>query len=151
MVWHLARWAKNRAISSTNVLHYPTLARVARDYLAIQGSAVKCERAFSSSGQTITDRRNSLHPQTVGALQILKSASVCQQPHLCDRGSSQACIGMIALFFSHSCHSVMISPILGSSGMISDGSLWNKGSFCWYVIHPEIAGQPACLERSRGP
>ena len=53
---------------------YPTLARVARDYLPIQSSAVKCERAFSSSGQTITDRRNSLHPQTVGALQILKSA-----------------------------------------------------------------------------
>jgi len=57
-----------------HALRYPTLARVARDYLAIQGSAVKCERAFSSSGQTITDRRNSLHPQTVGALQILKSA-----------------------------------------------------------------------------
>ena len=55
-------------------LRYPTLARVARDYLPIQGSAVKCERAFSSSGQTITDRRNSLHPQTAGALQILKSA-----------------------------------------------------------------------------
>ena len=53
---------------------YPTLARVARDYLAIQGSAVKCERAFFSSGLTITDRRKSLHPQTVGALQILKSA-----------------------------------------------------------------------------
>ena len=57
-----------------HALSYPTLARVARDYLAIQGSAVKCERAFSSSGQTITDRRNLLHPQTVGALQILKSA-----------------------------------------------------------------------------
>ena len=57
-----------------HALRYPTLARVARDFLAIQGSAVKCERAFSSSGQTITDRRNSLHPQTVGALQILKSA-----------------------------------------------------------------------------
>ena len=59
-----------------HALHYPTLARVARDYLAIQGSAVKCERAFSSSGQTITDRRNSLDPQTVSALQILKPAYV---------------------------------------------------------------------------
>jgi hAT family C-terminal dimerisation region len=57
-----------------HALRYPILARVARDYLPIQGSAVKCERAFSSSGQTITDRRNSLHPRTVGALQILKSA-----------------------------------------------------------------------------
>lgn len=57
-----------------HALGYPTLARVARDYLAIQGSVVKCERAFSSSGQTITDRRNSLHPQTVSALQMLKSA-----------------------------------------------------------------------------
>jgi hypothetical protein len=57
-----------------HTLRYPTLARVARDFLAIQGSAVKCERAFSSSGQTVTDRRSSLHPKTVGALQILKSA-----------------------------------------------------------------------------
>ena len=57
-----------------HAFHYPTLARVARDYLAIQGSVVKCERAFSSSGQTITDRRNSLNPQAVGSLQILKSA-----------------------------------------------------------------------------
>jgi len=55
-------------------LRYPILARIAHDYLPIQGSAVKCERAFSSSGQTITDRRNSLNPRTVGALQILKSA-----------------------------------------------------------------------------
>jgi hypothetical protein len=47
---------------------------MARDFLAIQASSVKCERAFSSSGQTITDRRNSLYPQTVDALQILKSA-----------------------------------------------------------------------------
>ena len=96
-----------------HALHYPTLARVARDYLAIQGSAVKCERAFSSS----------IRPDHHVPTQLTRSANcrcssdsqvcVCQQPHLCDRGSSQACIGMIALFFSHSCHSVMISPDSG--------------------------------------
>ncbi|KIJ33584.1 hypothetical protein M422DRAFT_128513, partial [Sphaerobolus stellatus SS14] len=53
---------------------YPTLARIARDYLAIQGSAVPCERCFSSSGQTGTNRRNRLLPKTFEALQILKNA-----------------------------------------------------------------------------
>jgi len=47
---------------------------MARDYLAIQGSAVPCECCFSSSGQTGTVRRNSLLPKTFEALQILKNA-----------------------------------------------------------------------------
>ncbi|KIJ25800.1 hypothetical protein M422DRAFT_88439, partial [Sphaerobolus stellatus SS14] len=49
------------------------LSRMARDYLAIQGSAVASERTFSSAGITGTDRRNRLLPETFEALQILKS------------------------------------------------------------------------------
>ena len=52
---------------------YPTLARIARDYLAIQGSSVPSERSFSSGGLTDTKSRNPLSPETFEALQILKS------------------------------------------------------------------------------
>jgi hypothetical protein len=52
---------------------YPTLARIARDYLAIQGSSVPSERAFSSGGLTGTKLRNRLSPQIFEALQILKA------------------------------------------------------------------------------
>jgi hypothetical protein len=55
-------------------LQYPILARIAKDYLAIQGSAVSSERAFSGGGITGTPHRNSLHPKTFGHLQLLKSA-----------------------------------------------------------------------------
>jgi hypothetical protein len=56
-------------------LQYPTLSRIARDYLPIQGSAVPSERAFSSGGITSsTLRRNLLAPSTFGALQLLKAA-----------------------------------------------------------------------------
>jgi hypothetical protein len=53
---------------------YPTMKRIARDYLAIQGSATPSERAFSSGGITDTARRNRLSPEAFEALQILKSA-----------------------------------------------------------------------------
>ena len=42
------------------------------DILSIQASSVPCERVFSSSKETITARRNSLSPQLVEALQLLK-------------------------------------------------------------------------------
>ena len=47
---------------------------MARDYMAIQGSATPSERAFSSGALTDTKRRNRLAPKTFEALQILKSA-----------------------------------------------------------------------------
>ena len=47
---------------------------MARDYLAIQGSAVPSEQAFSSGALMGTRRRNRLTPATFEALQILKSA-----------------------------------------------------------------------------
>ena len=53
---------------------YPILARMARDYLAIQGSATPSERAFSNASLTDSKQRNRLAPDTFEALQILKSA-----------------------------------------------------------------------------
>ena len=47
---------------------------MAWDYLAIQGSAVPSERAFSSSGITATTRRNRLLAEIIESLQCLKSA-----------------------------------------------------------------------------
>lgn len=47
---------------------------MARDYLAIQGSATPSERAFSGGGITGTPSRNRLTPAVFEALQILKSA-----------------------------------------------------------------------------
>jgi hypothetical protein len=46
---------------------------MARDYLAIQGSATPSERAFSGGGITGTPNRNSLSVASFEALQILKS------------------------------------------------------------------------------
>jgi hypothetical protein len=47
---------------------------MARDYLAMQGSSVPSERAFSSGALTGTSLRNWLNPDVFEALQILKSA-----------------------------------------------------------------------------
>ena len=50
------------------------MSKIAKDHLAIQGSAMPLEHAFSSSGITATACRNALLPETFGALQVLKSA-----------------------------------------------------------------------------
>lgn len=42
------------------------------DYLPIQASSVPCERAFSSSAETDTNRRNRISPVLMEALQMLK-------------------------------------------------------------------------------
>jgi hAT family C-terminal dimerisation region len=55
-------------------MQYPTIARIAKDYLAIQGLAVPSECAFSSSALTATARRNRLLSETFGQFQLLKSA-----------------------------------------------------------------------------
>jgi hypothetical protein len=60
--------------SQQHSTQYPVLARIARDYLAIQGSSVPSERAFSGGGLTGTRLRARLSPQVFEALQILKSA-----------------------------------------------------------------------------
>ena len=53
---------------------YPTLSRMARDYLAIQGSATPSERAFSGGRLTGTKRHNHLNYEAFTGLQLLKSA-----------------------------------------------------------------------------
>ncbi|KDQ05947.1 hypothetical protein BOTBODRAFT_87606, partial [Botryobasidium botryosum FD-172 SS1] len=53
---------------------YPTLARMARDYLAIQGSGTPGERKFSSAGRTDDVRRSRLSPALFEALQLLKAS-----------------------------------------------------------------------------
>ena len=45
---------------------------MAMDYLPIQASAVPCERAFSSSSETDTKKRNRIKHKLFEALQILK-------------------------------------------------------------------------------
>jgi hypothetical protein len=64
----------NRTLHKHNSLRYPTLARIARDYLAVQGSLVASERTFSSGRLTGTYLRNRLKTDTFEALQIVKSA-----------------------------------------------------------------------------
>jgi len=55
-------------------MQYPILSRMARDYLAIQGSATPSERAFSNASLTDGKQRNRLVPDMFEALQTLKSA-----------------------------------------------------------------------------
>ncbi|KAG2741697.1 hypothetical protein P692DRAFT_201678266, partial [Suillus brevipes Sb2] len=50
---------------------FPTLSRITRDYLPIQGSAIPPEQAFLSGGITLTVRRNGLAPLTFSSLQLL--------------------------------------------------------------------------------
>jgi hypothetical protein len=51
---------------------YPTIFKMAMDVLPIQGSAVPCERVFSSGKYTTTARRNRLGPTMMEALQMQK-------------------------------------------------------------------------------
>ena len=51
---------------------FPTIFRIAMDYLPIQASAVPCERVFSSSAETDTKKRNRISPALMEALQVLK-------------------------------------------------------------------------------
>lgn len=59
-------------LTQHHTTEYPTLSRMARDYLAIQGSAVASGHAFSSSKITGTARRSRLNAQTFEVLQLLK-------------------------------------------------------------------------------
>ena len=51
---------------------FPTIYRMAMDYLPIQASAVPCARVFSSSSETDTKKCNRIKPVLFKALQILK-------------------------------------------------------------------------------
>ncbi|KAJ2922050.1 hypothetical protein H1R20_g15043, partial [Candolleomyces eurysporus] len=58
-------WQENRE-------EYPTLSQLAIDILPIPGSAVPCERVFSSAKETMTSRCGRILPALMEALQILK-------------------------------------------------------------------------------
>jgi hypothetical protein len=58
--------------------------KVAASILPIQASAVPCERAFSSSKETDTHKRNRLSPKMMEMLQILKYRYRSQRPRLQD-------------------------------------------------------------------
>jgi hypothetical protein len=51
---------------------FPTLYRMALDVLPIQGSAVPCERVFSSAKLTVTPQRNKIGADMMEFLQMLK-------------------------------------------------------------------------------
>lgn len=55
-----------------NRAEFPTLFRMALDYLPIQASSVPCERVFSSVKETDASKRNRIHPVLMEALQTLK-------------------------------------------------------------------------------
>lgn len=55
-----------------NRSHYPTIFHLALDILPVQGSAVPCERIFSSAKETMTLRRSRVGPELMEALQMLK-------------------------------------------------------------------------------
>ncbi|XP_074369976.1 zinc finger BED domain-containing protein RICESLEEPER 2-like [Apium graveolens] len=56
-----------------NAPKYPTLACMARDFLAVPASTVASESAFSSSGRLVSPHRNRLHPTTIEALMCAQS------------------------------------------------------------------------------
>ena len=52
---------------------YPTLFKIALDFLSIPCTLCDCERAFSTVGRTITNDRNQLGGETIEALQLQKN------------------------------------------------------------------------------
>ena len=55
-----------------NQHHYPTIFKMALDYLPIQASSVPCKRVFSSSKETCSARCSRITPELMEALQVLK-------------------------------------------------------------------------------
>ena len=60
--------------AQNHTTQYPTLTRMARDYLPIQGSATPSKHTFLNTSLTDSKQCNRLAPDTFKALQILKSA-----------------------------------------------------------------------------
>ena len=52
---------------------YPILSLIAKDYLITQSTSVAAEQAFLVAGNTITQTRNKLEPETAKAILCLKS------------------------------------------------------------------------------
>ncbi|CAG8600367.1 7255_t:CDS:2 [Paraglomus occultum] len=56
-----------------NSERYPVLARISRDYFAVQATSVPCEQVFSVAKHTASEVRNRIDPQTARAILCLKS------------------------------------------------------------------------------
>ena len=52
--------------------HFPILARIARDILAIPGVSISVERLFSSSKHTLSDVRSSLSAESASKTVVAK-------------------------------------------------------------------------------
>ncbi|KAF8430929.1 hypothetical protein L210DRAFT_3416878, partial [Boletus edulis BED1] len=61
-------------------VRFPTVFRIAMDFLPIQASAMLCEQVFSSSTETDMKKRNWISPLLMEALQMLKFAR--KQDHI---------------------------------------------------------------------
>ena len=57
---------------STKQYQYPTIARIARDHLAIPATSAASERVFSNGSDIITKKRNRLSPSTIRYLLCLR-------------------------------------------------------------------------------
>jgi hAT family C-terminal dimerisation region len=82
---------------------------MARDYLAIQGSATPSERAFSSGGTTGTVKRNRLNVNVFESLQLLKSAY--RNGHVGAQLEAEK-------------HTISLSDIFGTNGDVTLSSSW---------------------------
>ena len=56
-----------------NANRYSTLARIARDILAIPITTVAFESTFSTGGRVVSPHRNKLHPSTLEVLMCCQS------------------------------------------------------------------------------
>lgn len=55
-----------------NEKNYPNLSRIAQNYLSIPASSAPVEGLFSRAGDVITKRRNSLNPDIINSLMVVK-------------------------------------------------------------------------------
>jgi hypothetical protein len=55
-----------------NQANFPVLSKIARDYLAVQGSSVPSEEVFSGEVDLVTPDRNSLSEDTISMSMSLK-------------------------------------------------------------------------------
>ena len=70
--WWVITRANIHSMSQINETMFPTLFKIAMDYLPIQATSVPSERVFSSSSEMDTKKRNRIHPTLMEALQMLK-------------------------------------------------------------------------------
>jgi len=76
----LERYLALPSISSDSLLwwsqyedKFPILSKIAQEYLAIQGTSVPCEQAFSMAAHTVSKVHNRLSPSSARAILCLKS------------------------------------------------------------------------------